>query len=157
DLRLGPGYRPRAVATHFQFPDERGRLSYATERCVGVGACRKLDGGTMCPSYMVTREEQHSTSGHARLLLEMLRGDGLADGWRSEPVRDALDLCLSCKACKHECPVEVDMATYKAEFLAHYYERRLRPRAAYALALMPQWARVASCFPALVNLVMRAP
>ena len=101
-------------------------------RCVGVGKCRREEGGTMCPSYMVTREEKHSTRGRAQLLFEMLQGEPLTEGWRDDAVLDALDLCLACKGCKGDCPVNVDMATYKAEFLSHYYEGRLRPRHAYA-------------------------
>jgi len=103
-------------------------------RCVGVGKCRHDSGGVMCPSYMVTREEEHSTRGRSRLLFEMLEGHAdspVTAGWRSTEVRDALDLCLACKGCKKDCPVEVDMATMKAEFLAHHYAGRLRPRAHY--------------------------
>ncbi len=106
-----------------------------------MGKCRKDDGGTMCPSYMVTREEKHSTRGRARLLFEMLQGETLKDGWKNEYVKDALDLCLACKACKSECPINVDMATYKAEFLSHYYEGRSRPAHAYAMGLIQRWAR----------------
>jgi Fe-S oxidoreductase len=105
-----------------------------------MSKCRSLGGRTMCPSYQVTREERHTTRGRARLLLEMLKGETLTNGWRDEGVKEALDLCLSCKGCKGDCPTQVDMATYKAEFLAHYYARRLRPRQAYALGLMPWWA-----------------
>src|SRR5947199_498240 len=94
----------------------------------------------MCPSYMVTREEEHSTRGRARLLFEMVRGETITDGWRSTEVRDALDLCLACKGCKSDCPVDVDMATYKAEFLAHHYAGRLRPRSHYALGWLPVMA-----------------
>src|SRR5207249_2934215 len=84
------------------------------------------EGGTMCPSYMVTREEMHSTRGRARLLWEMLNGAELNQkGWRDEHVHEALDLCLACKGCKADCPVNVDMATYKAEFLSHYHHGRL--------------------------------
>ena len=157
NLRLGADYRPRALQTHFRFPEDGGSFSYATERCVGVGECRRLDGGTMCPSYMVTHEEAHSTRGRARLLFEMSRGDAIRHGWQSKAVREALDLCLSCKGCKNECPVNVDMATYKAEFLSHYYERRIRPRSAYVFGLAYWWARLASLFPRLATLVMRAP
>ena len=89
----------------------------------------------MCPSYQVTREEKDCTRGRAHLLLEMMNGEVLTDGWKSEAVKDSLDLCLACKGCKGECPVNVDMATYKAEFLSHYYEGRLRPRYAYAMGL----------------------
>jgi Fe-S oxidoreductase len=118
---------------------------------VGVGACRKTDAGVMCPSYMATREEKHSTRGRAHLLWEMLQGEVLRDGWKSEEVKDALDLCLSCKACKTECPTNVDLATYKAEFLAHYYEGRPRPLHAYAFGLIDRWARMASIAPGLAN------
>ncbi len=111
----------------------------------------------MCPSYMVTREEKHSTRGRARLLNEMIRGDVVKGGWRDEAVREALDLCLSCKGCKHDCPVQVDMATYKAEFLSHYYERRLRPRYAYASGLIYWWARAAEHMPATANFFTQTP
>ncbi len=147
NLRLGPHYHPPQVETHFKFPDDHGSFAYATERCVGVGQCRKDDTGTMCPSYMVTREDMHSTRGRAHLLFEMLEGDPMKGGWKSEPVKEALDLCLACKACRSECPMNVDMATYKAEFLAHYYEGRLRPRHAYAMGLIYWWARLASLAP----------
>jgi Fe-S oxidoreductase len=106
---------------------------------------------------MATREEKHSTRGRARLLFEMLRGDVLDGGWRDEHVHDALDLCLACKGCKSECPNNVDMASYKAEFLAHYYAGRLRPRAAYAMGLIPYWARLGSLMPEVVNALMNAP
>jgi NAD-dependent dihydropyrimidine dehydrogenase PreA subunit len=127
DLRIGAENRPRPVHA-FPFPDDNGSRS-ATMRCVGVGACRKEDAGTMCPSYMATREEKHSTRGRAHLLWELLQGEVLEGGWQNDAVKDALDLCLSCKACKSECPTNVDLATYKAEFLSHYYEGRslLRP------------------------------
>jgi Fe-S oxidoreductase len=113
----------------------------------------------MCPSFMVTREEKHSTRGRSRLLFEMMRGED-ADRrhlWRDEAVKEALDLCLSCKGCKGDCPVGVDMASYKAEFLAHYYAHRPRPRAAYALGLIPVWARAASRAPGLANSLTHAP
>jgi len=156
DLRLGPAYRPPRVQTHFAYPDDGGSFARATERCVGVGECRRLGGGTMCPSYMVTREEAHSTRGRAHLLFETMRG-GLPDGWKSEAVRGALDLCLSCKGCKSDCPVGVDVATYKAEFLSHYYRGRLRPAAAYAFGLIDVWASLAALAPGLANAAMHAP
>lgn len=156
-LRLGAGYRSPDLHTHFRFPEDQGNFTEATLRCVGVGECRRLHGGTMCPSYMVTGEEQHSTRGRARLLFEMARGDVIRGGWRDEAVREALDLCLSCKGCKGDCPVHVDVATYKAEFFSHYYERRLRPRHAYAFGLMFRWARLVSFAPWLVNAVTHAP
>ncbi|RKG81809.1 FAD-binding oxidoreductase [Corallococcus exercitus] len=157
NLRLGTRYAPAEPRTHFQFPEDRGSFSRATTRCVGVGKCRRTDGGTMCPSYMVTREEKHSTRGRAHLLFEMLRGDVVRDGWRSRPVKEALDLCLACKGCKSDCPVNVDMATYKAEFLSHHYRGRLRPRHAYAFGLVMFWARVGGRVPWLANFVTHAP
>jgi FAD/FMN-containing dehydrogenase/Fe-S oxidoreductase len=156
NLRLGAGFRSAAVETHFRFPDDDGDFTRATLRCVGVGKCRRPEGGTMCPSFMVTREEEHGTRGRARMLFEMLQGSELR-GFRDEEVRESLELCLSCKGCKGECPVNVDMATYKAEFLAHYYEGRLRPRAAYAMGLIHWWARLGQLVPGLVNLVTQTP
>jgi Fe-S oxidoreductase len=111
----------------------------------------------MCPSYMVTREEKHNTRGRAHLLFEMMNGEVLTGGWRDEAVKDALDLCLSCKWCKHDCPVNVDMATYKAEFLAHYYERRTRPRHAYSMGLIDVWSRLASLASGLANFFGQTP
>ncbi len=157
NLRLGATYKPPAVKTYFSFPEAHGHFPETTIRCVGVSKCRKEEGGTMCPSYMATREEKHSTRGRARLLFEMLQGDPLHGGWKSDYVHDALDLCLACKACKTECPVSVDMATYKAEFLAHHYEGRLRPRAAYSMGLIHRWARLAQRAPRLVNLFGSVP
>lgn len=157
NLRFGADYDPPAWPTHFQFPDDDGAFSRAAARCVGVGECRRMERGTMCPSYRATREEMHSTRGRARLLFEMLEGDPLQDGWKSEHVKEALDLCLACKGCKNECPVNVDMATYKAEFLSHYYEDRRRPATAYSMGLIPVSARIASHMPALANFVMHAP
>ena len=105
---------------------------------------------------MVTHEEQHSTRGRARLLLEMMEGQVIGkNGWRDEHVREALDLCLACKGCKSDCPVNVDMATYKAEFLSHYYKGRLRPLAAYTMGLIPWWARVANKLPRLTNFMLQ--
>ena len=157
DLRLGADYSPRPVETHFRFPNDGGSLANATLRCVGVGACRKEEGGAMCPSYMATREEKHSTRGRAHLLWELLQGEVLEGGWQNEEVKDALDLCLSCKACKTECPTNVDLATYKAEFLSHYYEGRSRPLYAYAFGLIDRWARMASHTPRLANALGRFP
>jgi FAD linked oxidases, C-terminal domain/4Fe-4S dicluster domain len=127
NLRLGPHYRAATVETHFKFPDDQGSFARATMRCVGVGKCRHTSGGTMCPSFMVTREEADTTRVRAHLLFEMLQGETIGDGWRDEHVKSALDLCLACKGCKGDCPVNVDMATYKAEFLSHYYQGRLWP------------------------------
>jgi FAD/FMN-containing dehydrogenase/Fe-S oxidoreductase len=161
NLRLGAAYQPHTNSTYFSFSNDGGSLSEATLRCVGVGACRKQDAGTMCPSYMATREERHSTRGRAHLLWEMLEGGVLKGGWKNEEVHDALELCLACKACKTECPVNVDVATYKAEFLAHYYEGRLHPLRDYVFGFMDRWSSLASVIPGvtpgLANLAMRAP
>jgi FAD/FMN-containing dehydrogenase/Fe-S oxidoreductase len=162
DLRL-LGWPRTDPETHFGFADDHGSFAHATLRCVGIGECRRLDGhghgdrDTMCPSFMVTREEMHSTRGRAHLLFEMLERGPLQGGWRDEHVKEALDLCLSCKGCKGDCPVHVDVATYKAEFLAHYYEGRLRPRSAYAFGLIDRWASLASLAPGLANLVTQTP
>ena len=147
DIRLR-GFPASEPPTALRYDDDDGRLSRATLRCVGVGKCRRSDAGTMCPSYMATLDERHSTRGRARLLHEMVRGETITDGWRSEAVAEALDLCLGCKACATECPVNVDMATYKAEFLAQHYKRRVRPRNHYALGLLPYALRTS---PGLVN------
>ncbi len=157
DLRLAGLPAPAVGPTHFQFPDDQGSFLRATLRCVGVGKCRRESGGTMCPSYLVTRDEEHTTRGRAHLLFEMLRGDVIQGGWHAEEVKAALDLCFACKACKAECPMRVDLATYKAEFLAHYYEQRRRPRAAYVFGLIFYWARLAALAPRLANVLTQTP
>lgn len=161
NLRLGAGYVAPEPVTHFQFPDDHGSFADATLRCVGVGKCRRWSGqgeqDTMCPSFMVTHEERHSTRGRAHLLWEMLHGEVIKGGWRDEQVKEALDLCLACKGCKGDCPVNVDVATYKAEFLAHYWEGRLRPLHAYAFGWIDKWARLAAVAPQVANLFTQAP
>ncbi|WP_411113297.1 FAD-binding and (Fe-S)-binding domain-containing protein [Streptomyces sp. 029-5] len=164
-----------------------GDFSAAVRRCVGVAKCRvggpgpgatagsgpdsgqgsgagsaagsgaASGAGVMCPSFRATGEEQHSTRGRARLLHEMLAGEVVTDGWRSTEVRDALDLCLSCKGCRSDCPVGVDMATYKAEFLHHHYAGRMRPAAHYAMGLLPRWLRLAAPFARVLNAAARVP
>ena len=166
NLRHGPvaaGEAPQhahshtALETHFVFAKDGGSLERATERCVGVGACRKTSGGVMCPSYRATGEEQHSTRGRARLLWEMLAGDLRSEGFQSEAVHAALDLCLSCKACKTECPVQVDMAAYKSEFLAQRYKGRLHPLHHYVFGFADKLARWGSLTPALTNALLTGP
>ncbi|MGY4158483.1 FAD/FMN-containing dehydrogenase/Fe-S oxidoreductase [Bradyrhizobium sp. USDA 4461] len=159
NLRIGPNYQPPDVSTYFSYRDDHNSFAKATRRCVGVGACRRRDSNksVMCPSYMATNEEKHSTRGRARLLFEMLHGGPIDDLWRSSEVEEALDLCLGCKGCKRDCPVQVDMATYKAEFRAHHYKGRMRPRAAYSMGLIHQWSRLASTMPWLVNTVLQSP
>src|SRR5271154_2236806 len=162
NLRLGAAYAPWEPKTNFKFLADHGSLAQATLRCVGVGKCRREEGGLMCPSYRATREEEHSTRGRAHLLWEMTQGQGRADGiirdgWRSEEVKRSLDLCLACKGCKSDCPVGVDVATYKAEFLSHYYEGRVRPRSAYAFGTIDVLSRLASHAPGLANLTTQLP
>jgi len=156
NLRLGTSYSPPRVRTHFSYPSDGGSFAHAATRCVGIGNCRHTEGGVMCPSFMVTREEKHTTRGRARTLWEMLNGEELTL-WKDREVFDALDLCLSCKGCTHDCPVRVDMPTLKAEFLAHYYEGRIRPRHAYAFGLIDRAARAASLAPGLANFVTQTP
>lgn len=157
NLRLGTDYNPPNPKTHFAFSADQGSFARAALRCVGIGECRKHGGQTMCPSYMVTLEEEHSTRGRARLLWEMINGRELKGGWKSEEVKHSLDLCLSCKGCKGDCPVNVDMATYKAEFLSHYYEGRIRPRHVYFFGFIHIWAKLAGIAPGLVNFLAAAP
>ncbi|WP_328563209.1 FAD-binding and (Fe-S)-binding domain-containing protein [Streptomyces coelicoflavus] len=167
NLRLGGDWAPfEPRDLHFRFPQDGGSFSQAANRCVGVGKCRQhtSDGTVMCPSYQVTREEEHSTRGRARLLFEMLDGHGdgaLRDGWRSEEVKDALDLCLACKGCKKDCPADVDMATYKAEFLSHHYEGRpwRRPRSDWSMGWLPALAQVVgrTRLAPVVNALTHAP
>ncbi len=157
NLRLGVTYDPPVVQTYFKFPNDKGSFPYATLRCVGIGNCRQKDHGLMCPSFMVTHEEKHSTRGRAHLLFEMFQGGVVKDAWKSEAVKEALDLCLACKGCKSECPTNVDMATYKAEFLSHYYEGRARPWTAYTMGLVDPWARLGAKVPNLANFVSQTP
>ncbi|MFI9228026.1 FAD-binding and (Fe-S)-binding domain-containing protein [Streptomyces rimosus] len=160
NLRLGSHWRPAYDETHFGYPEDDHDFTRAVLRCVGIGNCRSHRGGVMCPSYRATGEEEHSTRGRARLLFEMLGGhadSAVTDGWRSTEVKDALDLCLACKGCKSDCPTGVDMATYKAEFLAHHYKGRLRPAAHYALGWLPLWALASRAAPRLVNAALHAP
>ena len=148
--------RPHTVDLMFGYPEDDGDWGKAMRRCVGVGACRKESGGGMCPSYRATKDERHSTRGRSRLLFEMLDGNLSAKGWRSKDVHEALDLCLSCKACSSECPVSVDMATYKAEFLHKHFRWRLRPRSHYSMGWLPLWLVIARRVPRLANLLMRS-
>jgi FAD/FMN-containing dehydrogenase/Fe-S oxidoreductase len=157
NLRLGADYKPTDPKTYFQFPDDDGSFAKASLRCIGLGECRKQDSGSMCPSYMVTLEEEHSTRGRAHMLWEVLQGEVVHDGWKDEHVKKALDLCLACKACKSECPTNVDVATYKAEFLAHYYEGKSRPLHAYAFGMIDRWAALGTKVPRLANFFSSAP
>ncbi len=157
DLKLGPDYAPWDPPTRYAFPQDDGSFATASLRCVGVGKCRRTKDAFMCPSFLATRDEQHTTRGRAHMLFEMFRGDFITDGWQSEAVKDSLDLCLGCKGCKTECPINVDIDTYKSEFLSHHYQGRLRPRAHYFLGLIGYWARLAAAMPRLANLVTSLP
>jgi FAD/FMN-containing dehydrogenase/Fe-S oxidoreductase len=157
NLRLGADYKPLQPETHFKFIEDGGSFANAAARCIGVGACRKLDSGSMCPSYMVTLEEEHSTRGRAHMLFEVLQGEVIDGSWKNEQVKQALDLCLACKACKSECPANVDLATYKAEFLSHYYEDKRRPLHAYAFGMIDRWAQLGSHAPRVANFMSTAP
>jgi FAD/FMN-containing dehydrogenase/Fe-S oxidoreductase len=145
------------LETHFAFTADDGSFAHATERCVGVGACRSTVGGVMCPSYRATGQEQHSTRGRARLLWELLSGALRTQGFESESVHEALDLCLSCKACKSECPVQVDVALYKSEFLAQHYKGRMHPLQHYIFGFADRLARWGSLTPALTNALLTGP
>ncbi|MFD3620453.1 FAD-binding and (Fe-S)-binding domain-containing protein [Streptomyces sp. NPDC058676] len=159
DLALHTPPVPDGRPTLFTFPHDEDGFAGAARRCVGVGRCRSdaAAGGVMCPSYRATGDENDSTRGRARVLQEMLRGETIQDGWRSTEVRDALDLCLSCKACSTDCPVGVDMATYKAEFLHQHYKGRLRPLSHYSLGWLPFTATLAGYAARPVNALLRGP
>jgi FAD/FMN-containing dehydrogenase/Fe-S oxidoreductase len=156
-LAYAPGYRPAQPSTVFSFATDGGSIVRAAERCIGVGRCRRASGGVMCPSYMATGEERDTTRARARLLVEAMRGDPLDEGWREESVRDALHLCLSCKGCRSDCPMNVDVATYKAEFLHHHYKGRVRPVTAYSMGLVAWWARLGSILPGAARAVSGSP
>ena len=155
NLRLGPTYSPRKLSTIFAYADDHGSFAHATTRCVGVGKCRRRSVGkeVMCPSYLATGEEKHSTRGRAHLLHEMVRGEVIEDGWNSKAVEDALSLCLSCKGCKADCPVGVDVASWKAEFRFHHFSGRIRPRSAYSMGLVDRWAALAERVPGFANIL----
>ncbi len=156
NIRYGPRYRTSTLLpTGFSFAQDGGSLQQAAERCVGVGRCRSETIAVMCPSYRVTHDEKHSTRGRAKLLGELFQGETTPETWRNKEVFEALDLCLSCKGCAVDCPTQVDMATYKSEFLFHYYSKRLRPLSAYALGLIPWSGRVASRIPRTANGLLR--
>ena len=155
-LRWGVNYEPWDPPTKLRFKEDHGSFAYAANRCVGAGVCRKHDKGTMCPSYMVSKEEKYSTRGRARLLFEMLQGSPIRKGWKDDEIKESLEYCLACKGCKHECPVNVDMASYKAEFLYHYYQGKIRPLQMWLFGYMFVWAKFASLMPAVANFFTQA-
>ncbi len=154
-LRMEPAQRANEIVPLQLFPKDNGSFTDAVNRCVGVSACRSMD-GAMCPSFQITQDEVHSTRGRARILSELFRGETVT----GEDVESALDLCLSCKACASECPVNVDMATYKSEFLNSHYSGRIRPRVHYLMGWLPLFSHIAHKFPVLprvINWAMHAP
>lgn len=158
NLRQGPAYKPVSPATRMTFLSSEGDgFLRATERCIGMGKCRSAEGGSMCPSYRATREERYSTRGRGRMLNEMLRGEVITGGWQNEDVRDALDWCLACKGCRSDCPTHTDMASYKAEFLSHYYEAHPRPAQALSMGRIGEWGQYAAKAAFLVNFVSQSP
>ncbi|MCM3926501.1 4Fe-4S dicluster domain-containing protein, partial [Frankia sp. AiPs1] len=159
DLRL-PAARPLPLAGGFAFAADAGDFGRAVHRCVGLGTCRadtSAAGGFMCPSFLATRDEKDSTRGRARVLQEMANGTLVRGGPASREVTEALELCLSCKACAHDCAAGVDMATYKSEVLYRAHRHRIRPVSHYVLGWLPRWARLAGRAPALVNAVLARP
>lgn len=158
NLRFGADHKAWDPGeTHFHFTDDRGKFSHATSRCVGVGQCRRNEGKTMCPSYRVLQEEMHSTRGRTHLLWEMFKGEVITDGWKNDKIHEALEYCLACKGCKGDCPVNVDVATYKAEFLSHYYEEKIRPRHAYMFCFSDLAAAFGSKIPGIANFFTQTP
>jgi FAD/FMN-containing dehydrogenase/Fe-S oxidoreductase len=158
NLRLGPTYRRVDHASPFSFgniarPDTFAR---ATERCIGMGKCRSLEGGTMCPSFRATREEKYSTRGRARLLFELLKGEVIEDGWQSEAVKDSLDHCLACKGCRSDCPTHVDIAKYKSHFLYEYFKHKRRPLMDAMIGRIGAWLPVATHVGGIANRLMRS-
>ncbi|QNG21220.1 FAD-binding oxidoreductase [Rhodococcus triatomae] len=154
------GISPREWQTSFDLtPSHRVPVAdfvHAVQGCIGVGRCRADTGGVMCPSYRATRDEKDSTRGRARALQEMVRtAPTVADGWASEDVRESLDLCLSCKACATDCPVGVDMATYRSEFFDHYYRTHRRPLSHHSLGRLPLWLRLTERAAPVVNALAR--
>jgi Fe-S oxidoreductase len=157
DLRR-PAAGPLRTIGGFALLADDGDLSTAVHRCVGLGKCRADNGGSggfMCPSYLATRDEKDSTRGRARVLQELANGTLVDGGFASPEVHDALDLCLSCKACARDCPASVDMATYRAEVLHETYRGRRRPNSHYALGWLPRWTSLAVRAPVAANALLR--
>ncbi|MFF7108868.1 FAD-binding and (Fe-S)-binding domain-containing protein [Pseudomonas sichuanensis] len=159
NLRLGPDYQRREIPSHFTYDARLGDkgLARETERCIGMGKCRSLDGGTMCPSFRATREEKYSTRGRARLFFELLKGEVIEDAWQNEEVKDSLDLCLSCKGCKTDCPTNVNIARYKTEFLSRYYSEKRRPVMDAMIGRIGEWLPHATKLSPVLNYAMGNP
>lgn len=157
-LRFAPGQETRKIDTVLSFSDSKGILR-AAEQCNGSGDCRKthLIGGTMCPSYMATLDEKHTTRGRANVLREMLTTSTKDNPFNHQEIYDAMDLCLSCKGCKSECPSNVDIAKLKAEFLQHYHEANGIPFRSRLIANFTKLNQVASLVPWAYNFIFKSP
>jgi FAD/FMN-containing dehydrogenase/Fe-S oxidoreductase len=156
NLRYGTEYHTVSINTHYDFSREGG-FATAVELCNGAGVCRKKNEGTMCPSYMVTLEDQHSTRGRANLMREILSGKLPAEEFTRKDLYETLDLCLECKGCKAECPSNVDMAKLKYEFLAHYNEANGTPLRARMFANIHGMSKAASIWPSMGNWTLNNP
>ena len=154
NLRYGPEYSSSTVSTTLSFFEDTGGFTRSTERCIGMGKCRSQT-GAMCPSYKATGEERYSTRGRARLLHEMIRGEIITDGWNNDQIAESLELCLSCKACKSHCPTQVDIASYKSEFMSRYYAGNRRPLQHLALGQINSFLPLLSRFPTVSNFLQR--
>lgn len=152
NLRYGPNYKTPVVNTTLQFVSDAGGFGRASERCIGMGKCRSAS-GTMCPSYQATHEERYSTRGRARLLHELVRGEVFdSNGWQNDAIADSLEHCLSCKACKTSCPTQVDIASYKAEFMHKRYKNgKRRPLQHHLFGKITRWLPYFSRFPRVSN------
>lgn len=156
NLRFGPDYKKPMVATTLHFAEDLGDFGQTSERCIGMGKCRAQQ-GAMCPSYQATQQERYSTRGRAHLLHELVRGEVIRDGWQDESIHDSLEHCLSCKACKGECPTKVDIASYKAEFMSQHYAKKRRPVGSYLLGMLGSILPVMSRLSAIVNPLQASP
>ncbi|MCX6302215.1 MAG: FAD-binding protein [Bacteroidia bacterium] len=154
NLRYKTGEQPEPLKTTFSFP-EKGTLLFAVEKCSGSGDCRKSSviGGTMCPTFMATGDEDKSTRGRANILREFLTRSEHKHPWDHEEIYRVMDLCLSCKACKSECPSNVDMTRFKAEFLQHYYEIHGIPFRTLLIGWLPRINRLGMAFRPVTNFI----
>ena len=150
NLRLGPEYKTPAFDSILHFTEDTGGLGRSTERCIGMGKCRAQT-GAMCPSYQVTGEERFSTRGRAHLLHELLREEVIPNGFEDKDIAESLEHCLSCKACKTECPTHVDIAAFKSEFMAQHHRLKKRPIHHHIFGKAGQWLPLMTRFPRLFN------
>jgi len=154
NLRINPAYKTREIATHFHFHEDGG-FDRAVEMCTGVGACRKTMSGTMCPSYMATRDEEHSTRGRANALRAALTGKISTQDFTTPRLKEVFDLCLACKGCKAECPSNVDVAKLKYEFLSHYYSEHGTPLSVRLFSRPDLLGKIGGRFASITNLALK--